>query len=348
MPTAKTIEVQPRFTREGKHDMVSRGSIAGARILALAASAILLFVGSGTIAPQPAFAQAHSQTVSAPQADVIPGPDVCAGCHEEVVNYYKSSVHGQKGNLRGPANAGECSTCHGDPTEHVKAGGGRGVGGIKNPGGKSASMSAEDKNHICLTCHAGGSKRTHWSGSTHETRGNACTSCHTMHTRDKVLTKISQPDVCFTCHKQQRIEVNRTFRHPIPEGKVVCSDCHNPHGSIGRALMKRDSVVETCYQCHAEKRGPFVHAHDPVTEDCTICHNPHGTVADSMLKWRPPFLCQSCHTPHGGVAAQAFGQPGAASPAGKSGINITQGRGCLNCHTQIHGGNNPALTAPTP
>jgi len=232
--------------------MVARVIAAGARFLALTASAFLLFTGDTALQFQPAFAQA-------------PGPEVCAGCHEAQANSYKHSIHGQKGNLRGPSNAGECSTCHGDATKHVEAGGGRGVGGIKNPGGKSASMSANDKNAICLTCHAGGSKRTHWEGSTHQARGNACTSCHTMHEKDKVLTKLTQPEVCFACHKQQRVDVNRMFRHPILEGKVACSDCHNPHGSIGRALMKRDSVVDTCYQCHAEKRGPFVHQHDPVT-----------------------------------------------------------------------------------
>lgn len=287
--------------------------------------------------------------IQSAHAQGAPGPDACVGCHEASVNSYKNSVHGQKGNVRGPSSAGDCSTCHGDATEHIKAGGGRGVGGIKNPSGKSASMDSEHKNAICLTCHAGGSKRTHWVGSTHETRGNACTSCHTMHSTDKVLAKVTQPEVCFTCHKQQRVEVNRTFRHPILEGKVACSDCHNAHGSIGRALMKRDSVVETCYQCHAEKRGPFVHPHDPVTEDCSLCHNPHGTVADSMLKVRPPFLCHQCHTPHGGVIAQARGQRGqAASITGKSGVNVTQARSCMNCHTQVHGSNNPSVTQPTP
>lgn len=289
-----------------------------------------------------------------------PGPEVCKACHEATVNYYSGSVHGQKGNVRGPANAGNCSTCHGDGTEHVKAGGGRGVGGIKNPGSKA--MAAEEKNAVCQTCHAGGSKRTHWDGSTHQARGNACVSCHTMHSTDKVLTKITQPEVCFACHKQQRAEVQRTFRHPILEGKVACSDCHNPHGSIGKALMKRDSVTETCYQCHAEKRGPFVHSHEPVNEDCSICHNPHGTVADSMLKVRPPFLCHQCHTPHGGFVAGLRGQPGVLNAlpgvpgtpllgpttGGKSQTNFTQARGCLNCHTQVHGGNNPAFTNPTP
>ncbi|MCC7258404.1 MAG: DmsE family decaheme c-type cytochrome [Gammaproteobacteria bacterium] len=278
-----------------------------------------------------------------------PGPDACKDCHAGTVATYMNSVHGQKGNARGPANAGECSTCHGDASAHVKAGGGRGVGGIMNPGGKT--MHPDDKNDTCLACHAGGSKRTHWDGSTHQARGTACTSCHSMHSPDRVLVKLTQPEVCFTCHKQQRAEVNRTFRHPILEGKVACSDCHNPHGSIGRALMKRDSVVETCYQCHAEKRGPFVHQHEPVNEDCSLCHNPHGTVADSMLKVRPPFLCHQCHTPHGGFIAQLRGQPGVtvtATTGGKSGVNFTQARGCLNCHTQVHGSNNPSATNPTP
>lgn len=276
-----------------------------------------------------------------------PGPEVCAGCHAEYVEKFSKSLHGQKAHPRSPASAGGCSTCHGDGTEHVKAGGGRGVGGIIAMGSKT--VSADQKNDTCLTCHRGGSTRTHWDGSTHQTRGIACVNCHTMHQPDKVLTKVTQPEVCYQCHKQQRVEVNRVFRHPIPEGKVTCSDCHNTHGSIGRALMKRDSVVDTCYQCHAEKRGPFVHPHDPVTEDCALCHNPHGTVADSMLKVRPPFLCHQCHTPHGGTIAQARGQPGvAANITGKSGPNITQARGCMNCHTQVHGSNNPATTHPTP
>ena len=121
-----------------------------------------------------------------------------------------------------------------------------------------------------------------------------CASCHSVHAaKDKVLTKITQPEVCFTCHKQQRAELNRPSRHPILEGKVACSDCHNPHGSVGPKLMKRDSTVETCYQCHAEKRGPFVHNHEPVQEDCGNCHNPHGTIADSLLKMRQPLLCHT-------------------------------------------------------
>ena len=53
------------------------------------------------------------------------------------------------------------------------------------------------------------------------------------------------------------------------------------------------------------------------------------------------------------LIAQLMGQgqpPALLGPttSGKSGINYTQARGCLNCHTQVHGTNNPSATNPTP
>jgi DmsE family decaheme c-type cytochrome len=280
---------------------------------------------------------------AAPAQAAGPGAEVCKNCHTAQVQSYQATKHGTKGDPRSPANAGECSTCHGDATAHVKAGGGKGVGGIVNPASKT--LAPEDQNKICMTCHRKDSNRSHWEGSTHDTRGTACVSCHTLHSPDKVRNKLTQSEVCFTCHKQQRTEVNRPSRHPILEGKVACSDCHNPHGSAGPKLMKRDSVVDTCYQCHAEKRGPFVHQHEPVVEDCSNCHNPHGTTAENMLKMRPPFLCHQCHTPHGGQILVPAGTPGA--PTSGKNYSYAQGRGCLTCHTQVHGGNNPSFTNPT-
>ena len=59
------------------------------------------------------------------------------------------------------------------------------------------------------------------------------------------------------------MQVSRPSRHPIPEGLVACSDCHNAHGSVGPKMMVRDNVNDTCYTCHMEKRGPFVRTHQP-------------------------------------------------------------------------------------
>ena len=273
--------------------------------------------------------------IAQPASAGPPPAEVCKNCHANSYETYKIHKHSTKADSRTPANRGECAACHGDGTAHVKAGGGRGVGGIVNPASKT--LAADAKNGICLTCHKGG-KRIHWSQSLHASRDTACTSCHQVHTtHDKVRDKITQTDVCFTCHQDKRAQVNRPSRHPILEGKVACSDCHNPHGSAGRVMMVRDNVNDTCYTCHMEKRGPFVRNHQPVQEDCSICHNPHGTTTPNLLKARPPFLCQSCHEPTGHRPS-----PGAFGSAGFStGTANLLARGCVNCHTNIHGTNNP-------
>jgi len=149
--------------------------------------------------------------------------------------------------------------------------------------------------------------------------------------------------VCFTCHKEQRSQLNRPSRHPIKEGKVACSDCHNPHGTAGPKMLVRDSVNDTCYTCHMEKRGPFVRSHEPVQEDCTICHQPHGTTNPNLLKVRPPFLCQSCHQPSSHHSTVPQSGP-VINNAPLTEQAVIMARGCVNCHTNIHGSNNAADT----
>ncbi len=88
----------------------------------------------------------------------------------------------------------------------------------------------------------------------------------------------------------------RSSHMPVREGKVVCTDCHNPHGSFSEALLKTATINEVCYQCHAEKRGPFLWEHPPVRENCLNCHDPHGSNNDFLLKISRPRLCQQCHS----------------------------------------------------
>jgi len=277
---------------------------------------------------------------------------ICTRCHDEsetkpILAIYQTK-HGVKADSRTP----NCQSCHGESEKHLKDRAAPDVlfGTKRGTSGSFAPSDATVQNAACLACHRKDANRSHWEGSTHQRENVACASCHVIHTtHDKVRDKRTQPEVCFTCHKEQRAQINRPSHHPIPEGKMGCSDCHNPHGSIGPKLMKRDSVNETCYSCHMEKRGPFVHEHEPVGEDCTICHNPHGTTAESMLKTRPPFLCQSCHTPHLSLQSSLVGQvPSLNSPGWWNGAAITQGQGCVNCHSEIHGSNNPSFVNPAP
>jgi DmsE family decaheme c-type cytochrome len=286
---------------------------------------------------------------------VLKGDAKCTACHDEgdspKVLAIGKTRHGVVADGRTPT----CTSCHGESEGHV---GYKGSGKPPAPDktfGKRSLTPVAERNEACMSCHQKDAKRSHWEGSIHQSRDVACSSCHETHTgHDKVRDKLTQAEVCFACHKDQRTQVNKPSHHPIVEGKMTCSDCHNAHGSVGPKLMKRDSVVETCYTCHMEKRGPFVHNHEPVSEDCSNCHNPHGTVVESMLKARPPFLCHQCHTPHGPFIPQLLGAQTAANKntdlntSGKSKANLTAGRSCMNCHTQVHGTNNPAATNPTP
>jgi len=283
----------------------------------------------------------------------------CVKCHDEDdLPDWSRSAHAVGTDPRTPT----CITCHGPSEAHAAK-----PSETSRPDRmftRKAPTPIAERNGACLNCHQKDARRTMWGGSQHETADLACSSCHKIHTnQDRALVKAAQIDLCFTCHKEQRTQMAKPSHHPVPEGKMTCSDCHNVHGSVGPKLVKRDSTNATCYTCHAEKRGPFVHNHEPVSEDCGICHNPHGSTVASMLKSRPPMLCQQCHTPHvaGGVGAVG-GQPGVFPPAapgqlspaitansnGKNVVNIWQGRGCLNCHTQVHGSNNPSATNPTP
>ena len=315
-------------------------------ILQYLLAGIALAVLSAAVMPIALAADSPSAENKLPERDKM-----CTVCHNEswekpILSIYQTR-HGVTADARTPA----CQSCHGASDAHLNTPANAPDVVFSKKAGVTAAVQSEQ----CLACHKSDSNRSHWAGSTHESRDVTCANCHTVHApKDKVLSKATQFEVCFACHKDKRAEVNRPSHHPVLEGKVACSDCHNPHGSAGQGNLKRDNVRDTCFQCHAEKRGPFVHNHQPATEACTICHNPHGTVVESMLKVRPPFLCQQCHTPHGGFIPAVIGsqvpglRPTTPNGVGKGPTNFTQGRGCLNCHTEVHGSNNPSATNPTP
>lgn len=299
---------------------------------------------------------------------------VCTRCHDEsettpILSIYQTK-HGVKGDARTPS----CQTCHGESAAHLK-------GDPKSQNrprpdvvfrkGVYAANETGERAEQCLTCHKG-AKRTQWEGSQHQTNGVACNDCHKIHQPvDQVRNRPTQTEVCFTCHKEQRADTHKISTHPIEAGKVVCSDCHNPHGSAGPKLLKKNTVRETCFMCHADKRGPFLWEHQPVSEDCTNCHTPHGSNLTPLLKSRPPFLCDDCHdgphnsqAPYGPNAGGAqysgsgiVGSPGVVAGKTASGAAISSaaavppragvgssaaGRACMNCHVMVHGSNSPA------
>lgn len=290
------------------------------------------------------FGAGQALAKEAPKDLLLKGDAKCTGCHDEADDTkptmldLKPSVlaigktkHGTNADGRTPT----CTDCHGESEKHVSHKGSGKPPKAERTFGKDSKTPPEVRNEACLTCHQGG-KHMNWQSGVHASRDVTCASCHNVHAaRDKVREKTTQSEVCFTCHKEQRAQVNRPSHHPIVEGKMACSSCHDVHGDNPK-MMVRGSTNDTCYTCHMEKRGPFLHSHQPVTEDCGICHNPHGTTGANLLKTRMPFLCQSCHD-----ASSHHGQSGSLPAARTTSFGAlgSVARGCTNCHTNIHGSN---------
>ena len=254
----------------------------------------------------------------------------CVQCHQEYIRKFAQTKMG-----RTLPNGG-CEDCHGPMSKHLEAP--RQQPPLVVSFTKTGGLTAAQKSSVCTQCHQDGIQ-INWQMSQHALAGNTCTNCHNiMAVNDPVRNRATQPQVCFKCHQDKRATINLRSHHPIRDGKVVCSDCHNPHGSPGPYQLAKNSVDETCYQCHPEKRGPFLWEHQPVREDCTNCHNPHGSNQPRMLKVRQPFLCEQCH---GEAYHPATLYSGTGIPPNGAAQQLL-GRQCTNCHSMIHGSNHPS------
>ena len=267
--------------------------------------------------------------------EALAGQVNCLGCHEKssdvAIHAIWKTAHGK---VLSQSNE-TCVACHGSSNKHGE-----------NPTRESPSVSfgphwssdSDKQAGACLGCHEK-KQGIAWQGSAHHDEELSCSNCHSLHTQfDKVLDRQQQPEACFGCHKSVRSAAHMQSRHPIIEGLTTCSDCHNPHGSLTESSLNEPTLNDTCYKCHAEKRGPFLFEHAPVTENCVTCHNPHGAVNNNLLSTRGPFLCQQCHSAafHPSQQMSGSGLPNQeASP-------YMLGKNCLNCHSQIHGSNHPS------
>ncbi len=277
---------------------------------------------AGEVAPKPA-------------AGDFVGPETCKTCHPDQYERFSATTMG-KLFLKHPRTAKEqlgCESCHGAGNAHVQSGG-RSFDGLITFSKKDPTPVAR-RNAVCLECHEK-TARLHWQGSPHELRDLACTNCHrVMETVSErsMLAKPTEIETCGQCHLQRRAQLMRSSHMPLREGKMTCTSCHNPHGTVTEKLLKANSVNENCYTCHAEKRGPFLWEHPPVTESCTNCHEPHGSNHEKLLKIAKPRLCQQCH-----IETRHPTTP--QLPTARFVFN----RSCTNCHSLIHGSNHPSGT----
>jgi DmsE family decaheme c-type cytochrome len=273
---------------------------------------------------------AGQQPASGKPAAGYAGEATCLTCHQAQTKGYHGGAHGRAWNAKSPAATQGCESCHGPGQAHAEGGGDK---------TKIRRFAGPEDAQACATCHAGG-KHALWAGSQHEQRNVTCTSCHSVHDPKGAsqLKATSEAGVCASCHRNITNRQARFNHMPVREAKLSCSSCHNVHGTQNIRLLKTGTTVdEACASCHAEKRGPFLWEHAPVSENCTTCHDPHGSNNDRMLVAKQPFLCQRCHVTsrHPPTVYEGF------TLRTSQNANKIYGRACVVCHQLVHGSNSP-------
>lgn len=318
---------------------------------------LVLTLGVALTAQSAMAAEDENGADKAPHEDMIfKGDAKCTRCHDETEEYPVLEIAKTRHGGIAKARSLTCTSCHGESDAHVD----NPAGTKDRPkpdrvfGKKGARTPANHRSEACLECHAGDRHLAFWESGRHKKNDVACDNCHVIHEAKNVPLRKENPTIspyvntarqleyetCTQCHKQVRSQLLKTSHHPIIEGKLKCSSCHNPHGALSHAMIKNESVNQLCTTCHADKRGPYMQEHPPVEENCLTCHNSHGSSHAKLLNERVPNLCQDCHDWSRHPGTYYSGNQGWSATTPNTRLVA---RACLNCHTNIHGNNAPAM-----
>jgi octaheme c-type cytochrome (tetrathionate reductase family) len=177
--------------------------------------------------------QAHGLTHFPPTARLgtigvtSSSPEECAECHEEQVNSWMGSHHGDSG-----VGCVSCHTLEGDE---------------KHP---EAAYSVSHDSNVCGACHL--DEYHDWEKSNHANLDSSkdpitCVNCHEPHTQGQKI-----PDGALTscdgCHTEQTTQMH-TSTHA--QENVTCLDCHKvTEMNTGHTFLIQ---ADSCTQCHGEE-----------------------------------------------------------------------------------------------
>ena len=172
-----------------------------------------------------------------------------------------------------------CEACHGDTGEHVSANG-------KTKAVNPATLDAELRDSICISCHLEGDVSVERSGRSalNFRPGESISTYLAFYVRtgskltDRAVSEVEQLSQS-TCKR-------------VSGDRMSCMSCHDPHytpDTAHRAAFFR----ARCLGCHSDPG--FARAHHPENQDCTSCHMPqagarnvlHVAWTDHRIRKRP-------------------------------------------------------------
>jgi DmsE family decaheme c-type cytochrome len=184
--------------------------------------------------------------------------DGCLSCHEGHAKQFSARRSNHRLNEVG------CLECHGPhlDTEHL----------LRKRGAD-----------LCADCHQATVARMELPRS-HPMAGDGpgCVECHEPHAaRALRADPVGTARLCTECH----FEKAGPFIYD--HGMLIdgCMSCHETHGSTNRHLLKHESQVNLCYECHTANITPGWHsAPDFVNQKCTACHTAiHGSNSSQLF-----------------------------------------------------------------
>ncbi len=220
------------------------------------------------------------------------GAEACETCHADEAKNLPRNPHSKLA-MEHNGKGVTCEGCHGPGKAHVDSGG----DSSKIFSFTKATPKQIDKQ--CMDCHQG--DHASFDRSAHGEANVSCVNCHTIHRLDASaqaaahlvpagqpnldpeqqthLLKLSQPTLCYSCHTDVKPSFSKPFHHKVNEGLMKCTDCHDPHGTFEKSMLKTAAQQDmVCIKCHQENAGPFIYEHPVVkAEGCTFCHSPHGS-----------------------------------------------------------------------
>jgi len=298
-----------------------------------------------------------------------PGNELCVECHKDIGNAIA------KVKFKHPPVGKGCMNCH-DP--HASA--------------KSDNLLKGDLVSLCTSCHKTDSPAFVRQHMNYPVGKSNCSSCHDPHGSDKagilfanVHTPVANKQ-CGQCHeastsptpfKTKKVGyeqcrgchssmLNETFNmnrvHWSLVDKTGCMNCHEPHASKQKGLLKGETAA-LCGKCHSdtmekqkrlaalekqekmvpkEKQERGALTHSPVQQgDCLACHTPHASNSLFLMKKSTTMeLCSACHE----------WQKHSTHPIGEKTVdsrnkNLTMD--CLSCHLSHGTGYKHMIPFPT-